>query len=118
METEPATEKASSRSIIKRWVFWPAAVVVIVFSAFALIAPRAAEAMFAAVQASIIHWFSWYYVLLAAFFVAFSLFVGFSRFGDIRLGRDDDKPEFSLGGLVRPAVRRGHGDRPGLLRGE
>ena len=40
--------------------------------------------------------FNWYYVLITAFFVAFSLFLGFSRFGDIKLGHDDDEPEFSL----------------------
>lgn len=81
---------------VQRWVFWPAAIVIAVFVAFALIAPKAAEAMFGAIQSGIVNAFNWYYVLIAAFFVAFSLFVGFSRFGDIRLGRDDDEPEFSL----------------------
>lgn len=81
---------------VQRWVFWPAAIVIAVFVAFALVAPNAAEAMFGAIQSSIVNAFNWYYVLIAAFFVAFSLFVGFSRFGDIRLGRDDDEPEFSL----------------------
>lgn len=82
---------------IQRWVFWPAAVVVLAFSAFAIFAPRAAEAMFAAIQSTIVNAFNWYYVLIAAFFVAFALVMGFSRFGDIKLGRDDDKPEFSVG---------------------
>jgi choline/glycine/proline betaine transport protein len=35
-------------------------------------------------------------VLITAFFVAFALWLGFSRFGDIKLGKDDDKPEFSM----------------------
>ena len=82
---------------IQRWVFWPAAVVVLAFSAFAIFAPRAADAMFAAIQSTIVNAFNWYYVLIAAFFVAFALVMGFSRFGDIKLGRDDDKPEFSVG---------------------
>lgn len=82
---------------IQRWVFWPAAAVVLAFSAFAIFAPRAAEAMFAAIQSTIVNAFNWYYVLIAAFFVAFALVMGFSRFGDIKLGRDDDKPEFSVG---------------------
>src|SRR6185369_3049080 len=54
------------------------------------------EAMFGAIQSSIVNTFSWYYVLIAAFFVVFCLFLGFSRFGDIKLGRDDEEPEFSL----------------------
>jgi choline/glycine/proline betaine transport protein len=81
---------------VQRWVFWPAAGVVALFVAFALISPKAAETMFGAIQSSIVNTFNWYYVLIAAFFVAFCLFVGFSRFGDIKLGRDDDEPEFSL----------------------
>lgn len=91
-----STPAAAGRGI-QRWVFWPAAAVVLIFSAFAIFAPRAAEAMFAAIQSTIVNAFNWYYVLIAAFFVAFALVMGFSRFGDIKLGRDDDKPEFSVG---------------------
>jgi choline/carnitine/betaine transport len=82
---------------VQRWVFWPAAAIVLAFAGFAIIAPRAAEAMFAAIQGTIVNAFNWYYVLIAAFFVAFALVMGFSRFGDIKLGRDEDKPEFSVG---------------------
>ncbi|MWB97393.1 BCCT family transporter [Agromyces seonyuensis] len=82
---------------VQRWVFYPAAVVIILFAGFALLMPHLAESFFAAVQAGIVNAFNWYYVLITAVFVAFSLFVGFSRFGDIKLGRDDDEPEFSLG---------------------
>ncbi|WP_123303657.1 BCCT family transporter [Bogoriella caseilytica] len=35
-------------------------------------------------------------VVAVAGFVLFSLVMGLSRFGDIKLGQDDDKPEFSL----------------------
>jgi choline/carnitine/betaine transport len=82
---------------VQRWVFWPAAAVVLAFAGFAILAPSAAETMFSAIQATIVNAFNWYYVLIAAFFVAFALVMGFSRFGDIKLGRDDDKPEFSVG---------------------
>ncbi len=95
--TTDLTARAQRRSAIERWVFWPAAIVIIAFSAFALSMPAVAEAVFAAVQSTIVNAFNWYYVLIAAFFVAFALFIGFSKYGDIRLGADDDKPEFSLG---------------------
>ncbi|MCR2813939.1 BCCT family transporter [Microbacterium sp. zg.Y1084] len=75
----------------------PAAVVTLVFSAFAIAFPTEAETFFGTIQGAIVDGFSWYYVAITAFFVAFCLFLGFSRFGDIRLGRDDDKPEFSTG---------------------
>ncbi len=82
---------------LKRWVFWPAAVIVLGFVVWTLVAPSSAESAFGALQAGIVANFSWYYVLIAAFFVAFSIFVGFSRFGDIKLGKDQDEPEFSTG---------------------
>ncbi|MFZ4841347.1 BCCT family transporter [Mycetocola saprophilus] len=80
-----------------RWVFWPAAIIVIVFVAFAMIAPDVAESTFASIQSTIVKNFNWYYVLIAAFFVAFCLWMGFGKFGDIKLGKDEDEPEFSLG---------------------
>ncbi|WP_164234783.1 BCCT family transporter [Microbacterium hydrocarbonoxydans] len=97
-ETPADGAAASRRSLppVQRWVFWPASAVVAVFVTFTLAAPQLAESLFQVVQTSIVNAFNWYYVLIAAFFVAFSLFLGFSRFGDIKLGGDDDEPEFSL----------------------
>lgn len=40
--------------------------------------------------------FGWFYMLLMAAFVGFSLFLAFSRYGKIKLGKDDDEPEFSF----------------------
>jgi len=95
---ESATTPASAPTRgIARWVFWPAASVVLVAAAFAIIFPEAAEVFFGTIQTGIVNTFNWYYVLIAAFFVAFALFMGFSRFGDIKLGKDTDEPEFSIG---------------------
>ncbi|GHD43944.1 BCCT family transporter [Mycetocola manganoxydans] len=99
MSTPSSTETAPAAKVpeVAKWVFWPAAIVVLLFVAFAILLPDAAEALFAGIQAGIVSNFNWYYVLIAAFFVIFSLWVGFSRYGDIKLGKDDDEPEFSLG---------------------
>ncbi|WIB79069.1 BCCT family transporter [Curtobacterium sp. MCPF17_002] len=80
---------------VERWVFWPAAGLVLAFVAVALIAPRATEDAFATVQGAIVRDFGWYYVIVAAAFVVFAVWIGFSRFGDIVLGQDDERPEFS-----------------------
>ncbi|PQZ89593.1 choline transporter [Arthrobacter sp. MYb227] len=95
MTTEQKTESSSPR--VHRWVFWPAALIIIIFVAFAMIAPGTAEALFASIQSKIIGYFNWYYVLIATAFVGFSLWLGFGKFGDIKLGKDEDEPEFSLG---------------------
>ncbi|KTS08490.1 BCCT family transporter [Microbacterium testaceum] len=85
----------SRHKTIRGWVFWPAAAIALAFIAFALFFPAAAEATFDTVQTAIVSTFNWYYVLIAAFFVVFALAMGFSRFGNIKLGQDDDEPEFS-----------------------
>ncbi|WP_313355892.1 BCCT family transporter, partial [Microbacterium sp.] len=93
--SDPSAASDPRTPQVLRWVFWPAAIIVLAFALFALLLPGVAETAFQAVQTSIVNAFNWYYVLIAAFFVAFCLFMGFSRFGDIKLGRDDEEPEFS-----------------------
>ncbi|MGA8790990.1 MAG: BCCT family transporter [Paenarthrobacter sp.] len=78
------------------WVFWPAAAVIVVFVLFATIFPAAATEMFSTIQGNVIKWFGWYYVAAIALFVVFALWIGLSRYGDIKLGKDDDEPEFSV----------------------
>ena len=80
---------------LAKWVFWPAAVIILGFALFAMLAPSVAADLFDAIQADILSLFGWYYVAIAAFFVAVTLVIGFSRFGDIVLGKDDAQPAFS-----------------------
>src|SRR5690606_2811667 len=97
MTTVPAVQRdPMTRKALATWVFWPSAVIILGFALFAIIAPEAAESAFATIQSEIIGAFGWYYVLIAAFFVAFALFIGFSKFGNIVLGKDGDKPQFSM----------------------
>ncbi|TXR58268.1 BCCT family transporter [Quadrisphaera setariae] len=97
--TPPAPPPAVGRDLsgkrVVRWVFWPAAAVVVGLSVFAMVLPDSANTFFGAASSAVVATFSWYYVLIAAFFVAFALAMGFSRFGDIKLGRDEEEPEFS-----------------------
>lgn len=94
--TEKSPPPVAPTTIVRAWVFWPAASIILVFVAYALIAPQSAEQLFSGLQSMIVRNFSWYYVLIAALFVFFALWMGFSRFGDIKLGKDDDEPEFSI----------------------
>lgn len=90
-----AAEKARHLPVA-RWVFWPAAVVIVLFVLYATIFPGNATDLFGVVQSNVIKWFGWYYVAAVALFVIFALWIGLSRHGDIKLGQDEDKPEFSL----------------------
>lgn len=48
-----------------------------------------------AVQGFIIEKFGWFYLLTASFFLLFSIILIFTKYGNIKLGKDDDKPQYS-----------------------
>ncbi len=77
-------------------VFYPAAAIIAVFVAAALISSDGTSNAIGAVQDFVITDLGWYYVLLIAAFVAFSLYAAFSRWGSITLGPEDEEPEFSM----------------------
>lgn len=39
--------------------------------------------------------FGWFYLVAASFFLLFAIFLIFSKYGKIKLGHDEDKPEYS-----------------------
>ncbi len=39
---------------------------------------------------------SWFYLIVTTFFLAFVLFLAFSRYGKIKLGKEDEEPEFGM----------------------
>ena len=96
VDREPPAGTPQAGNKISRWVFWPGASIILVFAVFAIVFPDAATEMFNSVQSNVIRWFGWYYVAAIAIFVVFALWIGLSRYGDIKLGKDDDEPEFSL----------------------
>ncbi|WP_082101684.1 BCCT family transporter [Demequina rhizosphaerae] len=93
--TSTTSREPMTRGDLARWVFWPSAILILGFAAFAIIAPGVAESLFDTIQSDIINAFGWYYVLIAAFFVVVTLYIGFSRYGDITLGKDGEEPAFS-----------------------
>jgi choline/glycine/proline betaine transport protein len=92
----PTSDDVTGKGGVAPFVFWPSMALIVVFVLFAVAAPGAAESGIESVQGSIVGSLGWYYVLLIAAFVAFALWVGLSRFGEIRLGPDDEEPEFGL----------------------
>ncbi|MEZ5085638.1 MAG: BCCT family transporter [Tessaracoccus sp.] len=77
-------------------VFWPALLIILAVVVVAVAFPEPTAEAFGGVQSWIVSNLGWYYVLVIGGFVAFVLVLGFSRLGTIRLGRDDDEPEFGL----------------------
>lgn len=78
-----------------RRVFLVSAIVAVLFVAAAVVATKPAAQLFSAVQNGIATYFGWFYILAVTGFLVFVLWLLFSRYGAIRLGDDDDEPEFS-----------------------
>jgi choline/glycine/proline betaine transport protein len=76
-------------------VFLPAAALVVGFVLFGALFTDTARAVFRFLQTSIVETFGWFYVLTATALLLFIVFMLFSRYGRIRLGGEDARPEFS-----------------------
>ena len=78
-------------------VFWPAAILIVLFIAITLIVGQPMNKVFSTIQTSISDYGGWFFVISVNIFLFFVLFIAFSKFGKIRLGGAKAKPEFSKG---------------------
>ena len=69
--------------------------ILIVFSAFLLAAPELSGQTLGIVRSWIGETFGWFYMVSVTGFILSLLYCGFSRAGDIKLGKEYDKPAFS-----------------------
>ncbi|WP_308341086.1 BCCT family transporter [Streptomyces sp. JJ36] len=97
-----------SGSIAPR-VFYPAALVILGFVLFAAIGQEDAAEAVQDVHEKIVGNLSWFYMALVSLFVIFVLWVGIGRYGDIKLGKDGEKPEFSTGSWLAMLFAAGMG---------
>ena len=75
-------------------VFVPAAAITVVFLAWGMIAPESLAGVTSAIMDFLLADIGWVYVTAVCGFVAICIFLVFSRYGHIKLGKDDDEPEF------------------------
>ncbi|MGM0873433.1 MAG: glycine betaine uptake BCCT transporter [Bacillota bacterium] len=75
-------------------VFWISIVITSVFVGWGVIAPDQLGVIMDQTKAFFLSSFGWFYQLSATFFLIFAIFLIFSKYGKIKLGADDDKPEF------------------------
>ncbi|MFA1642741.1 BCCT family transporter [Chryseomicrobium imtechense] len=76
-------------------VYWITLALVIVTVLFGAIVPEGFESVTANMQAFITSTFGWYYLIIVGLMVVFTLFLIFSPYGKIRLGKDTDRPAYS-----------------------
>jgi choline/glycine/proline betaine transport protein len=93
--TEAAPTERAPRIKVNPPVFFVSAGLILAFALFGSAFPARAERLFAAVQATIVLDFGWFYILSVAGFLIFVLFLMISRYGDVKLGPDESEAEYS-----------------------
>ncbi|HKM36726.1 MAG TPA: choline BCCT transporter BetT [Thiopseudomonas sp.] len=76
-------------------VFFGSAILIAALVLFASLFPQVAQDFFGTMQAWIIENVSWFYILAVALILLSTLFLAFSRYGDIKLGPDHSTPDYS-----------------------
>ncbi|TWK37939.1 hypothetical protein CHCC20348_0185 [Bacillus paralicheniformis] len=76
-------------------VFWIVIVITAAAVLWGIVAPDNLQALTTSIQGYVTNTLGWYYLLVVSLFVAFSIFLIFSPIGKIKLGKPEEKPEFS-----------------------
>ena len=92
-EKNTATEAAAPKK--SRHVLIISAAIVAAFVIFGAVAPEALNNMSNVLFTVFTGDFGWLYLLTVFLMVIFAIAVGLSKYGNIKLGHDDDEPEFS-----------------------
>jgi hypothetical protein len=77
-----------------RWCSWISVVISAVFVAWGVIAADNLAAVAGAILDFVIADLGWVFILSSFGFLAFSVYLALSRYGKIRLGGEDERPEF------------------------
>ncbi|PXA76703.1 BCCT family transporter [Auritidibacter sp. NML100628] len=84
------------RGMIAPHVFWPSTIIVIAVALCGIFLPDATGEVLNAIQTWIVDTLGWYYVLCIMVFIGFALFFGLSKYGRLKLGSPEDKPDHGL----------------------
>ena len=76
-------------------VFFVSSALIIIMVVLTLAFQEQASSVFSATQSFIANRFGWLLILAANIFVLFAFYLAFSRFGKVRIGGQDARPEFS-----------------------
>ncbi|GGK08727.1 glycine betaine transporter OpuD [Lentibacillus kapialis] len=76
-------------------VFWITLILTLALSILGVITPDSFERISGSIMGYISAHFGWFYLLIVTLFVLFCLYLVFSPYGKIKLGRPGEKPEFT-----------------------
>ncbi|MBA0219104.1 choline transporter [Pectobacterium brasiliense] len=92
----PASETTTQQDRLNPVVFYTSAGLILTFSLMTMLFNHEANAWITHALNWVSATFGWYYLLAATLYIVFVIFIASSRFGSIKLGPEQSKPEFSL----------------------
>lgn len=96
-------------------VFYISLLIITAFVTTAALQPEAVESTAQKVLDATAKNVGWMYLMATSDFVLFVLFLAFSKFGSLRLGQDNEPPEFSFTSWLAMIFFGWHGRRVGVL---
>lgn len=90
-------------------VFVASLLIVAVLVVLGIVAPDQLDRLATRAHEAVIESTGWAYLLSALLFLVFCLYVAFSRFGSLKLGRDDEKPQYGYFGWFSMLFAAGMG---------
>ncbi|WCG84368.1 choline transporter [Pectobacterium sp. A5351] len=92
----PTSETTTQQDRLNPVVFYTSAGLILTFSLMTMLFNKEANAWITHALNWVSATFGWYYLLAATLYIVFVIFIASSRFGSIKLGPEQSKPEFSL----------------------
>lgn len=103
------TENLPDTSKLKLQVFIPSVVLILGFLITCITFPEIANKIFSFAQEGFSDAFGWFYLISVAIFLIALLIIATSNYGNIRLGADDCKPEYSFTSWIAMLFAAGMG---------
>ncbi|UYA61022.1 High-affinity choline uptake protein BetT [Pectobacterium sp. F1-1] len=92
----PTSETTTQQDRLNPVVFYTSAGLILTFSLMTMLFNKEANDWITHALNWVSATFGWYYLLAATLYIVFVIFIASSRFGSIKLGPEQSKPEFSL----------------------
>lgn len=90
----PSSGSATHTLSLNKIVFLGSAIISVLLIIWTIIFPTYSGELLASAMTWVSDNFGWYYMLVVVAYSIFSLFVGLSRYGDIKLGQDHEQAQF------------------------
>jgi len=76
-------------------LFWTTGAIILAMVVYGAVAPKSFDDVLTKFQQIITVNLNWYFILSVAIYLGVCIVVAFGKYGDLRLGKDDERPQFS-----------------------